>query len=314
MATNPATARMYREDGEFHPVVGWLVEYVGYPLFISTMSLIAVIVVPCILAREKLELVMPSLGERIIGALSKEVPVTNAEGKIENPLALLRREYPDLDQIVAGRRVLDFGCGLGDQTEALASLGASVVGLDTHAPSLERARILHPGLTFVANLSELGEPCDVVISQNAMEHFPDPAATLKDMISAVKPGGRLLITFGPPWYAPYGSHMQFFCRVPWLNVLFPESAVMRARSRYRSDGASRYEDVEQGLNRMSLAKFERLIAGYNVERRHYSGVKRMDFLTAIPVIRELFTNHVTVIIRKDGEQTTAVNQQVNYEV
>ena len=55
-----------------------------------------------------------------------------------------------------------------------------------------------------------------------MEHFPEPEETLKEMISALTPEGRLFITFGNPWFSPYGSHMQFFTKVPWVNILFSE--------------------------------------------------------------------------------------------
>lgn len=44
---------------------------------------------------------------------------------------------------------------------------------------------------------------------------------------------------------------------------------MAVWSRSRSDGAERYEDVESGLNRMSLRKFDRLLksSGLSVVRR-----------------------------------------------
>ncbi len=51
---------------------------------------------------------------------------------------------------------------------------------------------------------------DVVISQNSMEHFGNPEDIIEKMFSLTRPNGRTLITFGPPWFAPYGSHMHFF--------------------------------------------------------------------------------------------------------
>jgi 2-polyprenyl-3-methyl-5-hydroxy-6-metoxy-1,4-benzoquinol methylase len=43
-----------------------------------------------------------------------------------------------------GERVLDAGCGLGRWTAALAATGASVTGIDVHAPLLEQARLACP--------------------------------------------------------------------------------------------------------------------------------------------------------------------------
>jgi hypothetical protein len=73
---------------------------------------------------------------------------------------------------------------------------------------------------------------------------------------------------------------------------------MSVRSRYRSDGARRYVDVESGLNQMSLAKFERVIAdaGVQMTHRHYGCVKGLDFLGKLPVVRELFVNQVSCVL------------------
>lgn len=120
------------------------------------------------------------------------------------------------------------------------------------------------------------------------------------MRDAVQPGGLLLITFGPPWYAPYGSHMHFFCKVPWLNLLFSEKTIMKVRKRYRQDGAERFDQVESGLNKMSLAKFEGLIraSGLEIVRRRYGAFKRLDFLSRIPLLRELCVIRATVVLRR----------------
>lgn len=220
----------------------------------------------------------------------------------EEPLKVLRREYPDLAQMVMGKSVLDFGCGYGEQSRALAeAYGCVVTGYDNNPRVLDEAR-KKPAqrVRFVESLD--AQQYDVVVSLNAMEHFSDPKSVLDQMARVVRPDGVLLVTFGPPWYAPFGSHMHFFCAVPWLNLLFPESVVMKVRERFWQDGARRYEEVEGGLNRMSLRKFERLLRreDLRVERRNYTAVKRVNTLTRIPVIRELITNHVTVVLRHSG--------------
>jgi hypothetical protein len=132
-----------------------------------------------------------------------------------------------------------------------------------------------------------------------MEHFRHPGAALGAMVNALAPGGRILMTFGPAWYSPYGAHMHFFCRLPWLHLYFSERTVMRVRAKFRSDGAQRYEDVESGLNRMSLRKFETLVGAFPLrfERRQYHCVKGIDTLSRIPFLRELVTSQVTVILQ-----------------
>jgi ubiquinone/menaquinone biosynthesis C-methylase UbiE len=216
------------------------------------------------------------------------------------PLATLEREFPELRTFLEGKDVLDFGCGWGDQAGAIVDrFDARVTGLDSHPGLLAVARRRHgERVRFVERLN--GETFDVVITQDAMEHFDEPAAALAAIAAALKPGGRILMTFGPPWYAPYGTHTHFFCPIPWVQLWFSEKTVMAVRARYRKDGAKHYEEVESGLNKMSLRKFERLMraSGLKTERLRYSGVRKMHVLTRIPLVRELTTNVVTGVFRK----------------
>ncbi len=52
------------------------------------------------------------------------------------------------------------------------------------------------------------------------------------MLSLLNHDGKMLITFGPPSYAPYGSHMRFFSKIPWLNIWFSEKTVMAVQRAY----------------------------------------------------------------------------------
>lgn len=141
---------------------------------------------------------------------------------------------------------------------------------------------------------------DVAVSCSSFEHFSDPEHILRQMIDSVKPGGIIIVSFAEPWYSPHGSHMNFFTKVPWVNLLFSEKAVMQVRSRFRNDGAVRYEDVEGGLNRMSLAKFEKIIrnSGMKIEFLDYYAVKRIPLVKKVPVIRELLVASAACVLRK----------------
>ena len=225
---------------------------------------------------------------------------------LDTALSMLLRAFPDFSARVANKDVLDFGCGGGLQAAAIARNGARyVVGIDTNEKNLNQARNLARELRlenqmdFATRLEDrFKNRFDVVISQNSMEHFSDPLGILEQMKSALKPRGSILIAFAPPWFAPYGSHMHFFTKVPWVNILFSEKTVMNVRSHFRSDGATRYEDVESGLNKMTVARFEDLIAtiGMDTEKVVYTCVKRLNFLAKIPIVRELFINEVSCIL------------------
>lgn len=242
------------------------------------------------------------IGRFLLARLSSEDSgrVCNSTAAAD-PLSTLLSAYPDFRDIVQRRRVLDFGCGRGDQAAAIARrFSATVTGLDTNLRTLADAATNH-GTTveFIAAIPA-GRTWDVVISLNAMEHYNDPVAALHAMRQAVVQGGLILISFGPPWWAPYGSHMHFFCRIPWLQLWFSEKTIMNVRAKYRRDGAQRFEDVESGLNKMSLAKFERIIStsGLSLIHLNYTGVKGMHWIAHVPALRELGTVHVTCILRK----------------
>jgi SAM-dependent methyltransferase len=203
-----------------------------------------------------------------------------------------------------GKKVLDFGCGWGNQAVAMAKNGASeVVGIDIQwhdrAQKLAAEHACSDRVRFVDRLQpeEIGA-FDMVLSCSAMEHFADPAGVVAQMKAAVRPGGLVIISFAEPWFGPRGSHFDGFSRLPWVNLLFPESVVMSARSKFRSDGARYYEEVPGGLNRMSLAKFERIVHNSGMTVEYYRAFMTKGLpIGRIPVLRELFGSAAACILR-----------------
>ena len=249
-----------------------------------------------------------SLAERLLQWMSRtpgsaDYPTVGTVHTIDAAFKQLTDPFPDLTDFTRGRHVLDLGCGLGYQAVAVARDGAArVVGVDINRAGLENGRkaAAAAGVADRVSFAERVGPdqrgtFDVVLSLNSMEHFADPAAMLGMMADALRPGGQLLITFSPPWYAPYGSHMYFFTRLPWVHLVFSERTVMAVRSRYRSDGARAYAEVEGGLNRMSVRKFTRLVrdSGLVVRSFRTDPVKGLPLVTRVPGLRELVTNRIT---------------------
>lgn len=103
-----------------------------------------------------------------------------------------------------------------------------------------------------------GEAADSVISIDTFEHFADPAGALETIYRLLKPGGECLISFGPTWYHPLGGHL--FSVFPWAHLILSEQALMLWRAAFKHDGATRFGEVEGGLNRMTIRRFERLVA------------------------------------------------------
>jgi SAM-dependent methyltransferase len=118
--------------------------------------------------------------------------------------------YRHAMQLVAGRSVLDAGCGVGWGSALLAGAGAaSVAGLDVDADALDDARERTEAVSFVrGDLMELpfGDECfEVVVCFEAIEHVPDPLVALDELRRVLVPGGVLTISSPNPGVYPPGN-------------------------------------------------------------------------------------------------------------
>jgi SAM-dependent methyltransferase len=163
---------------------------------------------------------------------------------------------------IKDRVVLDFGCGAGAESIEMAQRGARrVIGIDIQERFLQIARE-HAARSGVADRCEFvthtNEQVDVIVSIDSFEHFNDPAQILEVMREMLKPDGCVIASFGPTWYHPLGGHL--FSVFPWAHLVFTEGALIRWRSDFKTDGATRFHEVAGGLNSMTIRRFERIVA------------------------------------------------------
>jgi SAM-dependent methyltransferase len=163
---------------------------------------------------------------------------------------------------IQGKVVIDFGCGEGADAVEMAVKGAKrVIGIDVREDVLHVARqkALDAGVRdscfFARSTKELA---DVVVSIDAFEHFEEPAQILCIMNTLLQPAGEVILSFGPTWYHPLGGHC--FSIFPWAHLIFSEKALIAWRSTVKTDAATRFGEVAGGLNQMTIAKFEKLVA------------------------------------------------------
>ncbi|GAB2890148.1 bifunctional 3-demethylubiquinone 3-O-methyltransferase/2-octaprenyl-6-hydroxy phenol methylase [Uliginosibacterium flavum] len=115
----------------------------------------------------------------------------------------LRLNWIDEHASIAGKQVLDIGCGGGILTESMARKDAKVTGIDLSEKALAVAR-LH---LFESQLSidyqnvsaeEFAKrhpaTFDVVTCMEMLEHVPDPASIVKACATLVKPGGHVFLS------------------------------------------------------------------------------------------------------------------------
>jgi 2-polyprenyl-3-methyl-5-hydroxy-6-metoxy-1,4-benzoquinol methylase len=131
-----------------------------------------------------------------------------------------------------GCRVLDCGCGAGDNARVLKSRGWTVTGITISLPEQQTASA-YCDKVFLADLDDgipeqFGPIFDVVLLSHILEHLVHPENLLRDAKKVLSPGGsiavalpnvlaypnRLRLMFGNFEYTPTGvmdeTHVRFF--------------------------------------------------------------------------------------------------------
>jgi 2-polyprenyl-6-hydroxyphenyl methylase / 3-demethylubiquinone-9 3-methyltransferase len=114
-----------------------------------------------------------------------------------------RLDYVESRAGMAGRQVLDVGCGGGLLAEGMARRGARVLGIDLAPEALAVARLhaVESGLPVEYRqvaVEELAESSpagfDVVTCLEMLEHVPDPSAIVDALARLVRPGGHVVVS------------------------------------------------------------------------------------------------------------------------
>ena len=128
----------------------------------------------------------------------------------ENETSLLNAYYArpamlDLAGDVAGRRILDAGCGAGPLSAALRDRGATVTGFDASGGMLELAR-RRLGDDADLRLADLADPLpfpdgafDDVVACLVLHYLKDWTAPLAELRRVLVPGGRLIVAVAHPF-------------------------------------------------------------------------------------------------------------------
>jgi 2-polyprenyl-6-hydroxyphenyl methylase/3-demethylubiquinone-9 3-methyltransferase len=124
----------------------------------------------------------------------------SAEFKPLHEINPLRANFIDQRSPVAGKRLVDVGCGGGILSESMAQRGADVTGIDMGEAPLSVAKLhgLESGVkvdyrqsTAEQLAEEEGAVYDIVCCLEMLEHVPEPGAVIQACAELAKPGASL---------------------------------------------------------------------------------------------------------------------------
>lgn len=233
---------------------------------------------------------------------------------------------------LAGRDVLDFGCGSGALSLlALEAEAASVTGVDLNAELIEQAKTLcfssgRQPLFMVASdpkkIDLIDDSIDIILCFDVLEHIIDYREIIPEWRRVLRADGRVFIWW-VPWLNPYGHHIESLVPLPWAHVFFSDRILIDTCARiydlpefkprmWDIDGEgkkrpNKWRELDRlpDLNRLTIAGFEGICRriGLKIERREVKGfggsrtARLTRGLTRLPVLRELFCSRVIYCLR-----------------
>ncbi len=114
-------------------------------------------------------------------------------------VALLQRSVP-----LAGKRILDCGCGPGDYLIDLLGSGYDATGIEFDKKSVVEFQQKYPKYQDRIHQGDL-EAIDLALFNEVLEHVPHDAKAVGEAFRVLKPGGIIAI-FSPNRLYPFESH------------------------------------------------------------------------------------------------------------
>lgn len=197
----------------------------------------------------------------------------------------------------AGLTVADFGGGPGFYSQAFRAAGARTVLVDADLDEIRLHGRRTPGsVVGLAEQSPLADSSvDLAFSSNLLEHVPDLGLVADQIVRVVRPGGVAVLSY-TIWWGPWGGHETS----PW-HLLGGHRAARRYQRKHGHRpknvfGESMYPaSVRDGLRWLARRPDLEVL-----ELRPRYLPRWTAFLLRFPVLRELVTWNLWIVVRRRG--------------
>lgn len=185
-----------------------------------------------------------------------------------------------------GKRVLDFGCGMGGMSLWYAkNWKCKVYGVDIDGQHIAIADALKAkhnikNVTFekrdIVNQPlppQLEGSFDVIFMNDVAEHIPYDVLEkiFAEFKRLLNPKGRIFVSY-PPWHSPYASHVTRVTRLPWCQFL-PQPILLKwiEKKNIKISGEHESDLLEayKGLNHLTHKRLTKIVhkIGFKVNNR-----------------------------------------------
>lgn len=225
-------------------------------------------------------------------------------------------------------RVLEIGCGEAGVLKAFLERGCFCTGIELEESRIELAKtflaeeraagrvtFLNKNIYDVDPEIDLEGRYDIIILKDVIEHIPEQARFMPELLRFLQKGGLVFFAF-PPWMMPYGGHQQVLpgkwaSKLPYTHLLpgslYPMFLRMLGTP---ATGVATMEEIRS--TGISIERFERISrkSGFKIENKqfylfnpiyeHKFGLKpRMQWawVSRVPFLRNFVTMGVYYSLR-----------------
>jgi len=180
---------------------------------------------------------------------------------------------------LSGKRIIDFGCGMGGMTLWYAKKwDCEIYGVDIDQHHIEVANFLKnkhqiQNVYFEKrNIVEhpLEGKFDYIFLNDVVEHIREDYLVniFQQLAKALSTKGKIFISY-PPWKSPYASHLNHVIKIPWCQFLpspVLNNLIEKNNHPIVGDLESDLKEAYAGLNRMTHKKLMGIMAQTNLKQ------------------------------------------------